>query len=73
MLADMALTETVTIQHADRDEQRISLDLDYDGSICMEVADDEEATMIPIRMSTTEVERLIAKLSVKLAQSRMAA
>lgn len=49
----------------------VALDLDEDGYINLTVADED--TEVAMGLTVTEVEQLIAKLAVKVAQARMRA
>lgn len=66
--------ETLTIQTDDGDYLgEIELDLVADESVVTLKLTDEDGTRAGLALSIGEVEQLIAKLAVKVAQARMAA
>lgn len=66
--------ETLAIQTDDGDYLgEIELDLVADESVVTLKLTDEDGTRAGLALSIAEVEQLIAKLAVKVAQARMAA
>lgn len=66
--------ETVTVQTDDGDYLgEVALDLNGDPGVIDLSLTDEEGTRAALSLSIAEVEQLIAKLAVKVAQARMAA
>lgn len=74
MTQTMSTAEILPIQTDDGDYLgEIELDLVADESVVTLKLTDEDGTRAGLALSIVEVEQLIAKLAVKVAQARMAA